>query len=526
MGGLIRSGASPFSSSVLLVRKTDDSWLRTTYLSYLITATTFRGTLAHRWFLSLGLTSACWAMAKSWLDVQVDLQLTSSQNGKVAEKQYGDDSIVISSQGPSAGPETWPDLVLDQQPRDIPSLLQKLHSGEIVHEAAARACKEQHRQIQLFLRNTICISRLQDCEFLATVLPPSPPQSASPCCLCHLQVPASAGCNPALQFTISSPLYITLPHRSPTITRKYFGNQKRCKKSWPPIHNQQPTLHYSTSQIPHNHQKIFREPKEMNLMLCDIPDLLDLIWSWISPSEDEHNVLRPHGDPQMIRFGAHISLLLRYLLDDEMKGAFKEKLTTIGDNILQMVLSRSRELKTSNYDEKPSDVAEKLRLQSLQKATAIQWLCFTPTTTVSDFETISSKLLIGALMHSNILFREFALISMWRIPKMPIGAHMLLSFLAEPLKQPKDALLAFDDNVLDDLNEFEDWRDYYSCDATYRNWLKIEWENAAVPPTDLSSEEKEIVIAAASESLNSSLALLLIAFKGFSCESLLIKAEE
>lgn len=92
---------------------------------------------------------------------------------------------------------------------------------------------------------------------------------------------------------------------------------------------------------------------------------------------------------------------------------------------------------------------------------------------------------------------------------MPIGAHMLLSFLAEPLKQPKDALLAFDDNVLDDLNEFEDWRDYYSCDATYRNWLKIEWENAAVPPADLSSEEKERAIAAASESLNSSLALLL-----------------
>lgn len=413
--------------------------------------------------------SACWAMAKSWLDVQVDLQLASSQHGRAVEKHYGDDSAVISSHGPSAGSETWPDHVLDQQPRDISSLLQKLHSGEIVHEAVSRACKEQHRQIQ------------------------------------------------------------------------------------------------------------------MNLMLCDIPDLLDLIWSWILPSEDEHNVLRPHGDPQMIRFGAHVSLLLRYLLDDEMKGAFKEKLTTVGDNILQMyamflfsehheelvgvyasqiarhycidlfvemmelrlnssmqtkyklfrsaieylpfsfedeskgsfediierVLSRSRELKTSKYDEKPSDVAEKLRLQSLQKATAIQWLCFTPTTTVSDFEAISSKLLIRALMHSNILFREFALISMWRIPKMPVGAHMLLSFLAEPLKQPKDALLSFDDNVLDDLNEFEDWRDYYSCDATYRNWLKIELETAAVPPADLSSEEKERAIAAASESLNSSLALLL-----------------
>lgn len=41
---------------------------------------------------------------------------------------------------------------------------------------------------------------------------------------------------------------------------------------------------------------------------------------------------------------------------------------------------------------------------------------------------------------------------------MPIGAHMLLSFLAEPLKQPKDTLLAFDDyNVSENLHEFENW---------------------------------------------------------------------
>ncbi|XP_028548037.1 nuclear pore complex protein NUP107 [Dendrobium catenatum] len=414
--------------------------------------------------------SACWAMAKSWLDVQVDLHLTSFQRGRDAEKPYGDDTVGISSRGPSAGPETWPDHVVDQQPRDFPSLLQKLHSGEIVHEAVSKACKEQHRQI------------------------------------------------------------------------------------------------------------------EMNLMLCDIPYLLDLIWLWISPSEDEQNGLRPHGDPQMIRFGAHLSLLLRYLLDDEMKDAFKEKLMTVGDNILQMyamflfsehheelvgvyasqitrhycidlfvemmelrlnssiqikhklfrsaieylpfsmedqskasfkdiierVLSRSREMKASKYVEKPSDVAEQHRLQSLQKAMAIQWLCFTPPTTVSDFETIRAKLLIRALIHSNILFREFALISMWRIPKMPIGAHMLLSFLAEPLKQPKEALLSFDDyNVLENLHEFEDWREYYSCDATYRSWLKLEWENSAVPPADLSSEEKEMAIVAARETLNSSLSLLL-----------------
>ena len=45
---------------------------------------------------------------------------------------------------------------------------------------------------------------------------------------------------------------------------------------------------------------------------------------------------RPHGDPQMIRFGAHLVLVLRYLLADEIKDAFKEKLMTVGDRILQM----------------------------------------------------------------------------------------------------------------------------------------------------------------------------------------------
>lgn len=102
-------------------------------------------------------------------------------------------------------------------------------------------------------------------------------------------------------------------------------------------------------------------------MLGDIAHLLDLLWSWISPSEDDQNVLkyeiqmwrrticfklfvailctvipksisffRPHGDPQMMRFGAHVVLVLRYLLGDELKDAFKEKLTTVGDFIIQL----------------------------------------------------------------------------------------------------------------------------------------------------------------------------------------------
>ncbi|XVF27106.1 hypothetical protein REPUB_Repub14bG0078000 [Reevesia pubescens] len=38
----------------------------------------------------------------------------------------------------------------------------------------------------------------------------------------------------------------------------------------------------------------------------------------------------------MIRFGAHIVLVLRYLLADEMKDTFREKLMTVGDRILHM----------------------------------------------------------------------------------------------------------------------------------------------------------------------------------------------
>ncbi|KAL7234868.1 hypothetical protein ACSBR1_018352 [Camellia fascicularis] len=392
--------------------------------------------------------SACWAMAKSWLDVQVDLELARLQ---------------------PVGPENWPLQVLNQQPRHLSALLQKLHSSDSVHEAITQECKEQHRQI------------------------------------------------------------------------------------------------------------------EMNLMMGDIPHLLDVIWSWISPSEDGENVFRPHGDPQMIRFGAHLVLVLRYLLVEQMKGAFKEKIMTVGDLILHMyaiflfskhheelvgiyasqlahhrcidlfvhmmelrlnssvhvkykifvsaieylpfspgddskgsfeeiverVLSRSREIKPGKYD-KSSDIAEQHRLQSLQKAMVIQWLCFTPPSTINDAQASSAKLLLRALLHSNILFREFALISMWRVPAMPIGAHTLLSFLAEPLKQPTETLLSTEDHdVSVNLREFQDWSEYYSCDATYRNWLKVELENVEVSPLELSVEEKQRAIVAAEETLNSSFSLLL-----------------
>ncbi|XP_024969419.1 nuclear pore complex protein NUP107 isoform X3 [Cynara cardunculus var. scolymus] len=423
--------------------------------------------------------SACWALTKSWLDVQVDVELSHSQSGGIDQYRSSDGGTERSpGQGelnsqPFLGPENWPLQVVKQQPRDLSALLQKLHSSESVHEAVSRGCKEQHRQI------------------------------------------------------------------------------------------------------------------EMSLMLGDIPRLLDLIWSWISPSGGDEDIFRPHGDPQMIRFGAHLVLVLRHLLADEMKDAFKEKTTALGDLILHMyamylfskqheelvgiyasqlarhrcidlfvhmmelrlngsvhvrykiflsaieylpfspgdsngsfekgsfeeiierVLSRSREVKVGNFDGS-SDVAEQCRLQSLQKAMVIQWLCFTPPSTINDAMRVGTKLLLRALMHSNVLFREFALISMWRVPAMPIGAHTLLSLLAEPLKHPSETLFSPEDHeISDSLREFEDWNEYYSCDATYRNWLQVELENAEIDPPDVSNEEKQRATVVAMETLSSSMTLLL-----------------
>ncbi|KAI7735809.1 hypothetical protein M8C21_000571 [Ambrosia artemisiifolia] len=380
--------------------------------------------------------SACWALTKSWLDVQVDVELSGGPDklNSDAATERSPGQVDLNSQS-FLGPENWPLQVLKQQPLDLYSLLQKLHSSESVHEAVARGCKEQHRQI------------------------------------------------------------------------------------------------------------------EMNLMTGDIPGLLDLIWSWISPSGGNEDIFRPYGDPQMIRFGAHLVLVLRLLHADEMKDTFKEKIMNLGDLILHMtdidsvhvrykiflsaieylpfspgdhvdsgfekgsfeeiierVLSRSREVKVGKADVS-ADVAEQCRLQSLEKAMVIQWLCFTPPSTINDASRVGSKLLHRALMHSNVLFREFALISMWRVPAMPIGAHTLLSLLAEPLKHPSETLISTEDHeTSDSLREFHDWNEYYSCDATYRNWLQIELENAG---NDVSKEEKERAYMVAMETLSSSMALLL-----------------
>nr|CAB3490441.1 unnamed protein product [Digitaria exilis] len=280
---------------------------------------------------------------------------------------------------------------------------------------------------------------------------------------------------------------------------------------------------------------------EMNLMSGNIAHLIDLLWSWLSPAEEDQNVARPLDDPEMIRFGAHVVLVLRYIFSDEMEDELEEKLVTVGDlivnilhtmyklflsaveylpfssgdpskacfeEIIERVLSKSRQTKPSKYEEDFSDVAHQHHLQSLQKAMIIQWLCFTPPPSIPDFQMITGKLLIRALMHSNTLFREFSLISMRRVPELPAGPHKLLAILAEPLKQKENLFSLEDQEVSDNLQEFEDWHEYYSLDATYRNWLKVEMQNAAVSPEMLSAEESDQAVAAAKETLE--LAFLLL----------------
>lgn len=76
--------------------------------------------------------SACWAMAKSWLDFQVDVELARLQPGgndhfKNFEEAISPDFADGASQ-PAVGPDSWPLQVVNQQPRHLSAVLQKLHS--------------------------------------------------------------------------------------------------------------------------------------------------------------------------------------------------------------------------------------------------------------------------------------------------------------------------------------------------------------------------------------------------------------
>lgn len=74
-------------------------------------------------------------MAKSWLDVQVDLELANLQPGSLDQfRNFGDASDRSPGHSdrsfqPSNGPEDWPLHVYNQQPWQLSDLLQKLHSG-------------------------------------------------------------------------------------------------------------------------------------------------------------------------------------------------------------------------------------------------------------------------------------------------------------------------------------------------------------------------------------------------------------
>lgn len=83
------------------------------------------------------LQSACWAIAKSWLDFQVDYELTHLQPERMDQiKSIADaiDGSPAHSDGAvqtSSGSGSWPLQVSNQQPRQLSDLIQKLHSGYI-----------------------------------------------------------------------------------------------------------------------------------------------------------------------------------------------------------------------------------------------------------------------------------------------------------------------------------------------------------------------------------------------------------
>ncbi|KAJ7559069.1 hypothetical protein O6H91_04G068600 [Diphasiastrum complanatum] len=418
--------------------------------------------------------STCWALVKSWLDVQVDLELARLHPDSTQTQRLNrvpvelDIAAADDNMDVRAGPDRWPEPVLDQQPRDIFGIFQKLNSGDLVHENVHRSCKEQQRLVQ------------------------------------------------------------------------------------------------------------------MDLMVGDIAHLLDLLRSWILPFQDKSDNVKPYGNPQIIRFGAHMVLVLRSILTGEVKEACREKLWLIGDlilntyaiflftrrreelvgayasqlsphlcvelymhmmdlrqndsvhvkykifrsameylpfagdaskgcvsDILDRFLKVSREIKRGLESVKMEDYVERQRLISMQKAQAVQWLCFAPPTNLPNSEQLRAELLARAIQHSNILFREFALNSLERTSKIPAGVHVLLSHLAEPLQQPTDILFSLENyNVQEQFEEFQDWKEYFAFDALYRNWLKVQDENQNVPDEVLSSEEKEREFSAAKQALDAALSLL------------------
>ncbi|KAF6164632.1 hypothetical protein GIB67_032860 [Kingdonia uniflora] len=211
----------------------------------------------------------------------------------------------------------------------------------------------------------------------------------------------------------------------------------------------------------------------------DIPHLVDLLWAWISPSEDAQKIFRPHGDSQMIRFGAHLVLVLRYLVADQIKDTFREKLMTVGDLILHMdamfLFSQNHEELVGVY---ASQLASHLCIDLFVHMMELR---------LNGSVHIKYKIFLSAMEYLPFSFEDES-------------RGNFIEIIDRVLSRSREIKPGnYDDESLD--------REYYSCDATYRHWLKINTENED-GSHDLSWDERQREIGAAKETLSSSLSLL------------------
>ncbi|CAN6451397.1 unnamed protein product [Victoria cruziana] len=416
--------------------------------------------------------SACWAMMKSWLDSRIDLELAHLHQ----TKSNGDSFYGVSGQGDqsmngSVGTETWPSQVLDQQPHDLHALLQKLHSGEMIHEAVARECRDQHRQIQMDLMLGDVSHLLDLLKFWMT---PSEDDS----------VIAFRPCGDPQLVRFGAHLVLVLRYLLADDIKDAFKEKLVIVGNF--------ILYmYAVYLFSQNHEElvgVYASQLAPHLCVDLFVHMMEI--RMMASVQVKYKIFRSAME------------YLPFFAEDASKGCFED--------ILDRVLSRSRIINSNKNDGISHNAMEQHQLQTIRKAMVVQWLCFTPPSTINDREEIKAKLLKMALAHSNVLFREFALISMRRTPELPAGAHMLLSYLAEPLQQPTDSIFTEkEDDFSEEMVECKDWQEFYSCDATYRRWLKIELENAVVPPHELAVEEIEKAYVAAKEMLDTSLDLLL-----------------
>ncbi|CAM6108841.1 unnamed protein product [Calypogeia fissa] len=412
--------------------------------------------------------AACWALVRSWLDVQVDFELARLHGLDLTEdSSAGSGNFSTEYAGT---PDAWPQPVVDQQPRDLSALFQKLISGDLVHDNVHRGSKDQQRLIQMDLM-------LGDIGHLLDLLR----------------------------------AWITPPHDSRDNIRLH-GHPQMIRFG---AHLVLALRHLLTDELKEN----FREK------LWFVGDLIlntYAIFLFTQRREDLVGVyasqLAPHLCVElyvhMMDLRENESVPVKYKIfrsameylpffpdGDTKKGSFSD--------ILSRVLNKSRDIRPGLHHPVKAEATGGVQYQTSQNAHAVQWLCFTPPSGIPNADVLRAELLARALDYSNLLFREFSLISLWRTTEMPVGAHVLLGHLAEPLNQPTDILASLEKHrVQENLQEFEDWREYYTFDALYRTWLKIDHANVEVPPAELSMEEKQRAASSAQQALDAASTLL------------------